>query len=38
MEPSMNRKTFSQFLTAFLTCRLSFEHFSKKITFIANVF
>ena len=30
MQLSLNRKTFSQFFSEFLTCRLSFEHFQKK--------
>ena len=30
MQPSLKRKTFSQFLSAFLTCRLNFEHFQQE--------
>ena len=32
------QKTFSEFFSAFLKCRLNFEHFQKKMTLIADVF
>ena len=35
---SQKQKTFSQFFCLFLKSTLSFEHFQKKITLIANVF
>ena len=31
-------KTFSDFFSPFLKCRLSFENFQKKMTLIADVF
>ena len=30
MQPSLKRKTFSEFFPALLTCRLNFEHFQYK--------
>ena len=38
MQLSRKEKTFSQFVSAFLKCRLSFEHFQKKMTLIADLF
>ena len=35
---SQKQKTFSQFFSAFLKSTLSFEHFQKKMTSIADVF
>ena len=35
---SKKQKTFSEFFSAFLKSTLNFEHFQKKMTFIANVF
>ena len=35
---SQKKKTFSKFFSAFLKSTLNFEHFQKKMTFIANVF
>ena len=35
---SHKQKTFSKFFSAFLKSTLNFEHFQKKMTFIANVF
>ena len=34
---SQKQKTFSQFFSAFLKDTLSFEHFQKKMTLIADV-
>ena len=34
---SEKQKTFSQFLAEFFKSALNFEHFQKKMTFIANV-
>ena len=38
MQLSLKAKTFSRFFSAFLTSRLNFEHFQKKMTLIADVF
>ena len=38
MQLSRKEKTFSQFVSAFLKCRLNFEHFQKKMTLIADLF
>ena len=35
---SQKQKTFSQFFSPFLKFTLNFEHFQKKLTFIADVF
>ena len=35
---SQKQKTFSEFFSAFLKSTLNFEHFQKKMTFIADVF
>ena len=35
---SKKQNSFSQFLSAFLKSTLNFEHFQKKMTFIADVF
>ena len=35
---SQKQKTFSEFRSAFLKSTLNFEHFQKKMTFIADVF
>ena len=35
---SQKEKTFSQFFSALLKCKLNFEHFQKKMTLIAYVF
>ena len=38
MQLSHKEKTFSQFVSIFLKCRLNFQHFQKKMTIIADVF
>ena len=38
MQLCQKKKTFSGFYAAFLTSRLNFQHFQKKLTLIANVF
>ena len=38
MQLSQKEKTFPQFVTAFFKARLNFEHFQKKMTFIAYKF
>ena len=35
---SLKGKTFSQFISKFLKCRLNFEHFQKRMILIADVF
>ena len=35
---SKKEKTFSEFYSVFLKCTLSFEHFQKKMAFIADIF
>ena len=38
MQPSLKRKTFSEFFPALLTCRLNLNIFNTKMTLIADVF
>ena len=38
MELSQKQKTFSEFVSAFLKCRLNFEQFQTKMTLIVDVF
>ena len=38
IELAQKDRTFSQFDTALLKCRLTIEHFQKKMTFIADLF
>ena len=35
---SQKQKTFSEFFSVFLKSLLNFEHFEKKMTFLADVF
>ena len=38
MQLSEKQKTFSQFFSSILKCRLNFKHFEKKMSVIAELF